>query len=105
MVSEGTCHRCRAVSVPSALVARLWAEKSSTQGNGEQKSGVDEDSSPSALYRLCPWGSVTDVQSPLLRTPLACIPAASAPQRRALEAALQHKSRYCRVKSEKKTGD
>lgn len=75
-----------------ALVAGLWAEKSSTQGNGEQKSGVDEGSSPSALYRLRPWGSVTDVQSPLLRTPLARIPAASAPQRRAVKAALQHKS-------------
>ena len=91
MVSEGTRYHCRAVSVHSALVARPWAEKSSTQGNGEQKSGVDEGSSPSALYRLCPWGSVTDVQSPLLRTPLACIPAASAPQRRAVKAALQHK--------------
>lgn len=41
-----------------AVVAGLWAEKNSIKGICEQKPGLAEGFSPSALLRLSPWGCV-----------------------------------------------
>lgn len=46
------------IIVGSAMVAGLWTEKNSIKGICEQKPGLAEGFSLSALLRLSPWGCV-----------------------------------------------
>lgn len=52
-----------------AVVAGLWAEKSAIKGSCEQKPGLAEGFSPSALLRLGPWAAVRHAFSSVQDTP------------------------------------